>query len=226
MRDMGIIKVEVNLSELTSAVDGFRRDRIKALEQVGLDIKLGVSRFFNQLLHAEMSLFLGRPDQLDNKRNGYYEREYALKGIGALKIRYPIDRKREFKSEVLLPHEQIDPRLKDDLALLHLAGISTRMLGMISRRLLGVKVSTDTVSKSLQRIETNALAWLNRPITEEYWALFIDGTNFKLQRKFSTDVALRLEFYWQSAPVDSKKYQNLKYLKDNQTESAFLTMIH
>lgn len=187
MLDMGIIKVEVNLSELTQAVESFRRDRLQALEALGSEIRLGVSRFFNQLLHLEMSLFLGKADQLGNKRNGYYEREYALKGIGALRIRMPLDRRCEFKSEILPPREQLDPRLKEDLALLHLAGISTRMIGMISRKLLGVEVSSDTVSQSLSLIEGNALSWLNRPITEEFWALFVDGTNFRIQRVGSTE---------------------------------------
>ena len=187
MLGMGIIKVEVNLSEITQAVNEFRHNKLRALETLTTEVKGAVGRFFNQLLHAEMSLFLGSPDQSDNKRNGTYERNYALKGIGALRIRMPIDRKHEFRSEILPTHERMDPRLKNDLALLHLAGISTRMVGMISRRLLGVQVSTDTVSKSLERIEENALSWLGRPITKKYWALFVDGTNFRIQRRGSTE---------------------------------------
>lgn len=187
MFDMGIIKVEVNFSEITQAVNEFRHNKLRALETLTTEVKGAVGRFFNQLLHTEMSLFLGQPDQSDNKRNGYRERQYALKGIGLLRIRMPLDRKREFRSDILPAGERIDPRLKNDLALLHLAGISTRMLAMISRRLLGVEVSTDTVSKSLERIEENALSWLDRPITKNYWALFVDGTNFRIQRKGSTE---------------------------------------
>jgi len=51
--------------------------------------------------------------------------EYALKGIGAVRIKMPVDRNREFKSEVVPTREQIDPRIKEDLAVLHLAGLST-----------------------------------------------------------------------------------------------------
>ena len=187
MVDMGIIKLEVNLLELSEAMRAFRENRLRAFESVTREVGQAVSGFFNQLLHSEMSLFLGRADQAGNKRNGYYEREYALKGVGCLRIRMPRDRKREFKSEIIPAREQIDPRLKDDLALLHLAGISTRMVGMISRKLLGVEVSSDTVSRSLDRIEANALGWLSRPIEKKYWALFVDGTNFRLQRRASTE---------------------------------------
>jgi putative transposase len=187
MLDMGIIKIEINLSELTQAVESFQKNRRQALESLGKEIREGVSRFFNQLLHTEMTLFLGKADQSLNKRNGYYEREYALKGLGCLQIRMPRDRKNRFKSEIIPVHEQIDFRIKEDLALLHLAGISTRMIGMISRKLIGVEVSSDTVTKSLGLIEENALNWLNRPISEEYWALFVDGTNFRMQRRGSTE---------------------------------------
>lgn len=99
----------------------------------------------------------------------------------------PVDRKRDFKSVVIPSREQIDPRLKEDLAVLHLAGISNRVLAMISKRVLGVEVSTDTVTKSLSSVEDKALAWLERPLEKKYWALFIDGTNFKMQRRQSTE---------------------------------------
>ena len=32
-----------------------------------------------------------------------------------------------------------------------------------------------------------AKEWLRRPLKEDYWALFIDGTNFKIQRRKSTE---------------------------------------
>jgi putative transposase len=99
----------------------------------------------------------------------------------------PVDRKRHFESAIVPHHEQIDPRLKEDMAVLHLAGLSTRTLAMISKRLLGVEVSGHTVSQSLDQIKARALEWLTRPISEEYWALFIDGTHFRIQRRGSTE---------------------------------------
>jgi putative transposase len=60
-------------------------------------------------------------------------------------------------------------------------------MAMVSKRVLGVEVSTDTVTKSLDMIEDKALAWLERPLKKKYWALFIDGTNFKIQRRGSTE---------------------------------------
>lgn len=184
---MGIVKVEVKVPELTKALEEFKSNRMKTLELLSQEVKLSVSNLFNQLLNAEMTLFLGEADQRDNKRNGFDDREYALKGIGCLRLRVPVDRKRRFESSVVPAREQMDPRLKEDLAVLHLAGISTRTLAMISRRVLGLEVSKQTVSNSLGLIENKALEWLERPIDQEFWALFIDGTNFRMQRRGSTE---------------------------------------
>jgi transposase-like protein len=184
---MGIIKLEVNVPEAVQAVEEFRKNRIKAFEAITAEVKSAVSHAFNQLLQTEMTLFLGKSEQTGNKRNGYEEREYAIKGIGCIRIRMPQDRKSQFKSEIITPREQIDPRLKEDMAVLHLAGISTRTLSMISKRVLGLEVSADTVSKSLHTVEKKALEWLERPLTEQYWALYIDGTNFRVQRRGSIE---------------------------------------
>lgn len=57
---------------------------------------------------------------------------------------------------------------------------------MISKRLLGTEVSKDTVSSSLDLLADEASKWLTRPITDRYWALYVDGTNFRVQRRGST----------------------------------------
>jgi putative transposase len=184
---MGIIKVEIKIPELVQALESFKENRIHALEVLSSEIRSGVSEFFNSLLSTEMDLYLGRPDQKSNKRNGIREREYAMKGVGCIRIRMPTDRRRSFNSAVVPHREQIDPRLKEDIAVLHLAGLSNRVMAMVSKRVLGVEVSTDTVTKSLDVIEDKALAWLERPLEKNYWALFIDGTNFRIQRRGSTE---------------------------------------
>jgi len=184
--NMGIIKVEVSLPEAVQAIEEFRANRVRAFEAMTSELKSAVGSAISNLLHTEMTLFLGKADQSDNKRNGYKERDYALKGVGCIRLRMPQDRKSEFKSVIVPHHEQIDPRLKEDMAVLHLAGLSTRTMAMVSKRVLGVEVSTNTVSESLGAIEGKALAFLTRPLTKRYWGLYIDGTNFRIQRRGTT----------------------------------------
>lgn len=98
---MGIIKIEIKIPELVKAVESFKSNRLEALEHLTEEIKNGVGDLYNQLLKTEMEIFLGHPDEVDNKRNGYQEREYALKGVGCVRIRMPVDRKRRFKSAIV-----------------------------------------------------------------------------------------------------------------------------
>ena len=184
---MGIIKVEIKIPELVKAVDIFKNNNQKLFELITTEIKSSVSNTVNQLLQAEFDLFLGSADQSANKKNGFYEREYTIKNVGCIRVRVPRDRNKKFSSSIIPKSEQIDSRLKEDLAVLHLAGISNRTLAMVSKRILGVEVGKDTVHKSLALVEEKALKWLDRDLTKKYWCLFIDGTNFKIQRRGSTE---------------------------------------
>lgn len=187
MLDMGIIKVEINFPELKEAITSIEEGRRKFFDMLTTEIKSAASNAIEQVLDSEITFFLGKPTEKDNKRNGYKNRCYALKGLGGITFKMPKDRQNRFESDLMPSNEQIDPRLKEDMAVLHLAGISTRDLEMMSRRLLGIEVSRQTVSNSLEQIEEKAVAWLTRPISGKYWALYIDGTNFKIQRRGSTE---------------------------------------
>jgi putative transposase len=187
MLDMGIIKVEFNFPELKETLTSLEHGRKHFFDLLTRELKSAASNAIDQVLSSEMTVFLGKSSETGNKRNGYQTREYALKGLGGITLRMPVDRKRRFESIIIPKSEQIDPRLKEDMAVLHLAGISTRDLEMMSKRLLGVDVSRQTVSNSLGEIQEKAVNWLTRPLSGKYWALYVDGTNFKIQRRGSTE---------------------------------------
>ena len=58
---------------------------------------------------------------------------------------------------------QVRHQLEEDLALLHLAGLSTRMLPQVSRRVLGIRVSAQEVSNGLHTSVPAAKEFLERP---------------------------------------------------------------
>ena len=92
-QDMAIVNLKVSVPEAVKALAKFKQNRVKALEDLSADIKGAVSSAINGLLHAEMNVFLGEPDQADNKRNGYEDREYALKHVGAIRIALAVEAK-------------------------------------------------------------------------------------------------------------------------------------
>lgn len=185
--DMSIAKFEFSFPELKKAVEAFQKDRIKAFDQMIDGAKNAISSSINQVLNAEIEIFLGTPGQEGNKKNGYSERNYALKGVGTLRVKVPIDRKNLFKSVIIPKHQRIDPRFTEDLAALSLAGLSTRTLSLISQRILGIDVSHMTVANSLPAVSEEAEKWLSRPIKGKHWALLIDGTYFNVRRRGSVE---------------------------------------
>jgi transposase-like protein len=184
---VSFLKVEISIPELKKAIEGFKQSRVKMLNELHAEFRLSVAETLNQLLNAEMALFLGEPEQCDNKRNGFQTREFALKGVGSIQLKVPADRKRRFNSAIVPKRERIDPRLREDLAALHLAGLSTRTLSLMSERILGIEVSHQTVSESLPMLAEHAQKWLVRPIEGDWWALLVDGTNFKVRRRGSVE---------------------------------------
>ena len=184
---MAIIKIEISVPEAVKALKKFKKNRSQALDEVSKSIRDSVTSAINELMNAEMNLYLGQPDQSENKRNGYKIKSYTFKGIGTLELKVPQARNSGFNSVVIPKGERLDPRLKEDMAVLNLAGLSNRTLAMVSKRLLGVEVGKDTISSSLDLVSSKACSWLRRPITDEYWALYIDGTNFNIQRRGSTE---------------------------------------
>jgi putative transposase len=185
--EMSIAKFEFSFPELKKSLEAFQKDRVQAFEAMVDGVKLAVGNSLNQVLKAEIAVFLGTPGQEDNKRNGYTERDYAIKGIGTVRLMLPNDRKKRFSSAVIPKHERIDPRLTEDLAALSLAGLSTRTLALMSNRILGIEVSHMTVANSLSVVSDGADKWLSRPISGKYWALLIDGTYFSVRRRGSVE---------------------------------------
>jgi transposase-like protein len=164
---MDIIKVEIKIPELVKAVELFQKNNQKLFEVITSEIKLSVSNTVNQLLQTELDLFLGQADQSNNKRNGFYEREFAIKNIGCVRIRMPRDRNKKFTSSLVPKSEQIDSRLKEDLAVLHLAGISNRTLAMISKRILAIKTPSRLTLLNLKKHLTYSAGTAHRtPIFE------------------------------------------------------------
>jgi putative transposase len=178
-----LMKVVFKVRNVVELARRFEESPVAAMREVVAEVHEGFKVALERVMDAEISLFLGGPDGKGNKRNGYTKRTFAVKGIGAVELRVPRDRSGQFVSKVVPPHRHYDEALEKDLALLNLAGLSTRTLSLLSRGLLGVKVSPQEVSHALHKIVPAAKAFLERPLAgRKFKYLYVDGTNFKVRR--------------------------------------------
>lgn len=177
------MKISLHVGDVMSLLKKFEQDQTQAMQQFVEDVRSNASVMLSRLMDSEIDLFLGREATGTNKRNGYTVRTYAVRGLGTLQIKVPRDRLGKFESKVLEKGKRYDQALEKDIALLHLAGLSSRMLSYTSRRVLGFHVSPQEVSNSLRVIVPAAKAFLERPLNEkQYKYLYIDGTGFNVRR--------------------------------------------
>ena len=89
-------------------VEVFKENNHKLFEVITSEVKSSVTNCLNKLLEAEIDIFLGQADQSTNKKNGSYEREFSIKGVGCIRLRMPRDRNSNFKSTIVTVAKKID----------------------------------------------------------------------------------------------------------------------
>ncbi len=178
-----IMEVIVKVRDVVDLAKRFDESPTAAMREVVTGVQQGFKAALERVMDAEIALFLGSESGNGNKRNGYVTRNFAFKGLGVVQLRVPRDRNGKFVSKVVPPRRRYDEALEKDLALLHLAGLSTRTLSLLSKNLLGMKVSPQEVSNALHKIVPAAKAFLERDLSDRRFKyLYIDGTNFKVRR--------------------------------------------
>jgi putative transposase len=178
-----LMKVVVKIHDVVALAKRFQTSPTIALQELRDHVRQGAREVLERVMDAEIELFLGQDADAKNKRNGYTERSFVLKGVGAINLSVPRDRAGRFESKIVPGGRRYEEALEKDLALLHLAGLSTRTLAQISKRLLGISVSPSEVSNALKTIIPAAEAFLDRDLSSRrFKALWIDGTNFHIRR--------------------------------------------
>lgn len=183
-----LIKAESSIPETQAMFQEIMDHPGKIFELMRLDFKGIAEKALSELLKQELTHFLGRQkyqrrvDELSNYRNGYYERNYTAKDIGELKIKVPRDRKGEFNSRVIQKYDRYEKTIETDICLMFLSGLSTRGIELVSKTLLGRKISRSEVSKVNKELLTGIDAWRCRRLHElQIKYLIIDGVNFHMR---------------------------------------------
>jgi putative transposase len=182
------MKVEMSVPEVVSLFKEIQQQPEKLFEMIRVDVRDTVGQYLSKLMETELTHFLGREpyerrEQEDpNHRNGSYDRNFTLKGIGPVEVEMPRDRKGEFKTKVIARSKRYEDDLRQDLCLMFLTGVSTRSLSMISSRLIGRKLSATEVSNANKEMIEAVEQWRSRDLSGEPMKyLFVDGVCFSMR---------------------------------------------
>ena len=181
------MKLEISVPEVVNIFKEIREQPEQLYEMIRADIRETIGQYLSGLMDAELTHFLGRKpyERLKgdvNHRNGSYGRNFTLKGIGEVDLQVPRDRRGDFKTRVIPRGKRYEDALRKDLCLMFLTGISTRTLSMISKKLIGRKISAGEVSNVNNELIEAAEKWRTRDLSEESIKyMFIDGVCFDMR---------------------------------------------
>ena len=187
MKGEAPVKVEISVPEIVQVFKEIQEQPEKILEMVRVDMREAVGGYLSEIMKVELTRFLGRQpyqrsEDDSNHRNGSYERSFTLKGIGEVPVKVPRDRKAEFQTKVIPRSKRYEDELRHDIVMMFLSGVSTRVLSMISGRLIGRKISSGEVSRCSKELGKAIENWRNRDLSmTRFKYLFCDGVNFDMR---------------------------------------------
>ena len=181
------MKLEVSVPEVVEIFNEIQQAPEKLFEMMRLDIRKIAGEYLSSLMDAELTIHLGRNRyercRIEvNHRNGSYSRNFTIKGVGEVKVKVPRDRNNTYQTSVLPERAQFEEAVSKDLSLMFLAGLSTRSLSMISKSLVGRKISHTQISDTTRELSEAVERWRNRDLSGECIKyLFMDGVNFSMR---------------------------------------------
>ncbi len=187
------MKLEVSVAEIGEIIKTIQRQPEHLFEMIRLDIKESVGKYLTAVMEADLTDFMGRGSYVrvagnDKYRNGSYDRSFTLKNIGEVNVKVPRDRAGEFKTSVLPRGQQYENEISRDLAIMFLAGMSTRTLSLLSERLIGRKISPAQISSANVELTEAVLKWQKRDLSKESVKyIFVDGVCFHMRLEKSVE---------------------------------------
>jgi putative transposase len=192
------MKIEISVPEVIDLCKEIQKQPERVFDMIRSEVKQNVGQYLSEMMKVELTHFLNRKpfERIDgdvNHRNGSYPRRFTLKGIGEVATRVPRDRKGQFKTQVLPRSKRYEKRLREELCMLFLTGVSTRTLSLISKKLMGRQISASEVSKVNQELIDAVEKWRVRDLSGEVIKyLFLDGVCFHMRIGGSVEVVMVL----------------------------------
>lgn len=144
------------------------------------------ARLYEQLLDGEMDAHMGYEkndnagDNSGNSRNGSYtKRIQTLHGEADIKV--PRDRNGEFEPIIIPKHEKKGMSLERLVISLYAKGMSVSDIEDELRDIYQVNLSSSVISVITNKVTQSALEWQNRPLSQQYMIVWMDGIVFKVR---------------------------------------------
>ena len=148
-----------------------------------------IGRFVELAYQHEMDEHLGyapHARRLDgepartNARNGSSQKTLKT-SHGHVEVSVPRDRDSSFEPRVVAKHRRVTEEIEARVLALYAAGMSTRDLREQIAQMYSVEIDGDFVSRLLDGLEPELVAWRNRALEPIYPIVFIDAVHLKVR---------------------------------------------
>ena len=154
------------------------------------DVKEETLRLVKRLLEGVMEgelleqLRAGRYRRTEVRRgyrNGYRPRKLLIQ-LGLIEhLRVPRDRQGQYQPTVIGRYQHYQGRVNQLIREMFLAGVSTRRVGEVLLPVLGEAPSPQTVSRVARSLDAEVQRFHNRPLSDHYLYLLLDGITLKVK---------------------------------------------
>jgi len=151
-------------------------EMVKAFET---ELKELVQNLLEALMREDRAMYL---EAHPTSANGYYTRD-LLTLVGPVEdLKVPRVREGDFHPRILPYRKRASLELSEIILALYAVGVSTRKISHFLEGIYGAFYSPQSISRLIQVTEEEVKAWRERPLSEEYCAVFLDGTFLSIRR--------------------------------------------
>lgn len=141
-------------------------------------------RGLEQLLEGELDAHLGynkhQTSESNNYRNGHSAKRIKT-SLGETEISIPRDRDSSFNPMIVPKRKSIVEGIENVIISLYAKGMSNSDIEEQIREVYNFDVSTSTISRITERVNSDIVAWQNRPLESLYLIIWMDGIVFKVR---------------------------------------------
>jgi putative transposase len=139
------------------------------------------------MLKAEMEEHLGYKKnekavkENKNSRNGFSNKTLKT-NIGDIPLDIPRDRDSSFDPKIVPKHQRMSARIEQAIITMYSKGMTTRDIEETVKDIYGVEVSESSISNITSSIIEDIKQWQNRPLSDVYFVVWLDGIVFKVRQ--------------------------------------------
>jgi putative transposase len=142
-----------------------------------------------EALEEEMNNALGytrydwKNKTTDNSRNGHSKKTVKSQ-LGEIELQIPRDTNGEFEPIIVKKHDRtISSELEGMITSMFAQGMSTRDIESHMRKIYGLEISSEMVTRITDKILPIAKEWQNRQLSEMYPIIYLDGIVFNVKEE-------------------------------------------